>query len=161
MSRQETMDPPGSFAVLGEIVRALAYAELRAIMLAWARVPVPHPAQLVRGAVDQIVSMANTVGTHDLTVAEIGRRLRDAIRAETASAFRAAIAKAGPVPWRRSLAAGQLGEADGLEVVFHEAGELAGQVRADDPRTLSTAVTLTDYLRMRRRGRVDIGTASR
>ena len=159
VSRPETIDPLASFAVLGEIVQALAYAELRAIMLAWAHVPVRHPMELVRGAVDQVIGEVSAVGSPELTVTDVGQRLREAIRSETATAFRAAITKTGPVPWHRSLAPGQLGEADGLEVVFHEAGELAGRVRADDPRTLSTAVALTDYLRARRR-RSQLGTTS-
>lgn len=160
MSRLERTDSLASFAVMEEIVRALAYAELRAIMLAWAHVPVRHPAELVRAALDQLVGKVDAVDGHDLTVAEFGQRLRDAIRAETASAFGAAIAKTGPVPWQRSLAPGQLGEADGLELVFHQAGELAGRVRGDDSRTLSTAVALTDYLRSLRRARLATGTTS-
>lgn len=140
-----------SFSDVEEIVRALAYAELRAIMLAWARVPVRHPSELVRAAIDRLVAEGSS------TIA-FGQRLRDAIRTETASELMAAIAKTGPVPWHRPLAPGQLGEARGLEVVFHEAGELAGRVRGSDPRVLSTAVALTDYVRSRRRSRLARGT---
>jgi hypothetical protein len=152
---ESAIDPLASFADLGEIVRALAYAELRAIMLAWAHVPARHPAELVRSALDQIILEVSTAGTRDFPLPNVGQRLRDEIRAETATAFRAAIAKAAPAHWSRSLAPGQLGDADGLEVVFHEAGEAAGRVRGDDARTLSTAVALTEYVRARRRARLD------
>jgi len=37
--------------------------------------------------------------------------------------------------------------------LFHEAGEAAARVRANDPRMLSTAVALTDYVRARGRTR--------
>lgn len=146
-----------SFADLGEIVRALAYAELRAILLAWAHVPVRHPTELVRGAIDRVID-PSAIDARELAGAAFGQRLREIIRAETASAFRAAIAKSGPVPWQRSLAPGQLGEADGLEAIFHRAGELAGEVRGDDPRTISAAIGLTDYVRAYRRRRLARGT---
>ena len=157
MSRPETTDPLASCAVLGEIVRALAYAELRAILLAWARVPVRHPAEMVRSALDALTAEMNATGTCEATVVEVGQRLRDQIRVETARAYQAAVAKVGPVPWRQSMAPGQLGDADGLEAIFHEAGELAGRIRGDDARTLSAAVALTDYLRARRQPPLAIG----
>ncbi|MCL4225595.1 MAG: hypothetical protein KJZ91_14130 [Myxococcales bacterium] len=145
------IDALASFTDVEEIVRALAYAELRAIMLAWARVPVRHPSELVRVAIDRVVA-------EGACARGFGQRLRDAIRAETASALMEAIGRAGPVPWHRPLAPGQLGEAAGLEVIFDEAGELAGRVRGNDPRVLSTAVALTDYVRSRRRARLARGT---
>jgi hypothetical protein len=148
---QGGIDSLASFTDVEEIVRALAYAELRAIMLAWARVPVRHPSELVRGAIDRVVA-------EGACAAGFGQRLRDAIRSETTSALLEAVAKAGPNPWHRPLGSGQLGDADGLEVVFHEAGELAGRVRGNDSRTLSTAVALTDYVRTRRRARPARGT---
>ncbi len=160
MSRLETTDPLASCAVLGEIVRALAYAELRAILLAWARVPVRHPAEMVRSALDVLAAEVTATGMCEATVVEVGQRLRDQIRVETARAYQAAVAKVGPVPWRQSLAPGQLGDADGLEAIFHEAGELAGRVRGDDARTLSAAVALTDYLRARRRTPLPVGAGA-
>lgn len=146
-----TLDPLASFTDVEQLVRALAYAELRAVMLAWARVPVRHPTELVRGAIDAIVSEVETPGCE--LPDGFGQRIRDAIRAETASALMEAIVKAGPMPWHRPLALGQLGDAAGLETVFHEAGELAGRVRGNDPRVLSAAVSLTDYVRSRGRAR--------
>lgn len=140
------IDALASFTDVEEMVRALAYAELRAIMLAWARVPVLHPSELVRVAIDRLVAEGSSA-------VAFGQRIREAIRAETSSALMAATARTGPVPWHRPLAPGQLGEAAGLEVVFHEAGELAGRVRGNEPRVLSTAVALTDYVRSRRRAR--------
>jgi hypothetical protein len=140
-------DALASFTDVQEIVRSLAYAELRAIMLAWARVPVRHPSELVRAAIDRVVADGSSTRA-------FGQRIREAIRTETSRALMAAIAKTGPVPWHRPLAPGQLGEAAGLEVVFHQAGELAGRVRGEDSRVLSTAVALTDYVRSRHRARV-------
>lgn len=147
------LDSLASFTDIEGIVRALAYAELRAIMLAWARVPVRHPSELVRVAIDRVVAdSASAVGFCE--------RIRDAIRSETASALMEAIARTGPIPWHRPLAPGQLGEADGLEIVFHEAGDLAGHVRGNDRRVLSTAVALTDYVRSRRRAHLARGTTT-
>jgi hypothetical protein len=163
MSRPETrtsldedvpIDPLASYADLGEIARTHAYAQLRAIMLAWAHVPVRDPTELVRGAIDQVVS------SHDVSATDVGQRLRDTIRAETASAFREAIAKACLVSWRRSLAPRQLDDADLIELAFHDAGELAGRVRGEDPRILSAAVGLTDYLRARQRARLANGVTA-
>lgn len=149
-TRQAPIDVLPSFTDVEQIVRVLAYAELRAIMLAWARVPVRHPAELVRGAIDATVA---EVGAGAAAAAGFGQRLCNAIRGETERTFRAAIAKAGPPPWCRAIGPGQLGEPDGLEAVFHTAGLLAGDVRGDDARTLSIAVALTDYVRSRRRAR--------
>lgn len=53
------------------------------------------------------------------------------------------------VPWERPLAPGQHGDVPGLEVIFHLAAESAGTVRAAEPRTVSTAISLTDYVRER------------
>jgi hypothetical protein len=141
-----------AFTDVGEIMRTLAYAELRAVMLAWARVPARHPAELVRAAID--LSLAAPSAELACASGSYGEGLRATIRSETRNAFSEATRRAGPIPWQRAVAPGQLGEADGLEVIFHEAGETAARVRASDPRMLSTAVALTDYIRARARTRI-------
>lgn len=138
-----------SFTDVGEILRTLAYAELRAVMLAWARVPARHPAELVRAAID--LSLTEPGSRFARASTSYGEGLRATIRSETRTAFSEATRRAGPVPWQRAVAPGQLGEAEGLELIFHEAGETAARVRASDPRMLSTAVALTDYIRARAR----------
>jgi len=136
-----------SFTSVEEMLRSLAYAELRAIMLSWARVTVRAPADLVRAAID--ATMAGTPPAKGWSARVFGQRVRDTIRSETSAALQHAARKAGPVPWDRPLAPGQHGDSEGLELIFHQAGELAGQIRAHEPRSLSTAVGLVDYVRAR------------
>jgi hypothetical protein len=158
IDRTETLEAMASFTDVEDILRTLAYAELRAVMLAWARVPSRHPSELVRGAIDQRLAEAST--TAAFSSGSFGEMLRETIRSETAVAFVEAARKAGPVPWQRTLAPGQLGEASGLEIIFHEAGEAAARIRANDPRMLSVAVGLTEYIRARARTHVHCrGTA--
>ncbi len=140
-----------SFTSVDEMLRALAYAELRAIMLSWARVTVRSPADLVRAAID--AAMTATPPAKGWSARVFGQRVRNTIRSETSDALLHAARKAGPVPWDRPLAPGQHGDSEGLELIFHEAGELAGQIRAHEPRSLSTAVGLVDYVRARARVR--------
>jgi hypothetical protein len=159
--RSETQSSPASasrlesmaaFTDVGEVLRTLAYAELRAVMLAWARVPSRDPAELVRSAIDVSLSDASEHFAHGSE--SYGEHLRGTIRSETRRAFREATRRAGPFPWQYSVAPGQLGEAEGLEIIFHEAGETAARIRANDPRMLSTAVALTDYVRAHARTRM-------
>ena len=138
------IDPLAAFRDVEAILRTLAYAELRAVMLAWARVPTRHPSELVRGAIDRAVAEWSA---SPVSVCTFGETLRAVIRSETARAFHEAVRRAGPVPWERALAPGQIGDAAGIEIIFHEAGDVAARVRANDPRMLSTAVALTDYVR--------------
>jgi hypothetical protein len=140
-----------SFTSVEEMLRTLAYAELRAIMLAWARVPVRAPADLVRAAIDTTLDAGAPPNSWYAPI--FGQCVRDTIRTETADAPLHAARKAGPVPWARPLAPGQHGDSEGLELIFHEAGEIAGRVRAHEPRSLSTAVGLTDYVRANARAR--------
>mgnify|MGYP000959206663 CR=1 FL=1 len=147
VSKREAAHPFATYTDVEEILRTLAYAELRAVMLAWARVPARDPVELVRAAIDRVLAAAPRISTC------FGETLRDALRSETAAAFDQAIRKAGPIPWQRSVAPGQVGEAAGLEIIFHEAGEAAARIRANDPRMLSIAVALTDYVREHARAR--------
>ncbi|MBE7448951.1 MAG: hypothetical protein HS111_08655 [Kofleriaceae bacterium] len=134
-----------------QLVRALAYAELRAVMLAWAgadRDGVRRtPVELVRTAIERALP-ANKPPWHP-DAPSFGASLRGLIRTETAGALFRLAREATSTSWERPLAAGQLGDVPGLEVVFHHAGELAGDVRGNDPRSLAAAVLLTDQARDR------------
>ena len=147
--RVDGSEPPSSqtYTSVEEMLRTLAYAELRAVMVSWARGPVRAPDELVRAAVDHAVADNKPLWHPDATA--FGQHLRGLIRTETAGVLFRLSRALGPSPWDRPLAPGQLGDVPGMEVIFHLAGEAAGEVRASEPRSLSTAVLLADYVRSR------------
>ena len=131
------------------VLAIIAYSEMRAVMLAWAGIPAREPRELARaaaiGVVDDVRS-GSRVGSTLVT------RVLDKVRAETGAALAQAKAKLGPFPWDRVIGRGQIGSLEGLERIFHDAGELAARHRAHDVRALAAAVSLTDTLHARVRG---------
>lgn len=147
--RADGADAPSSqrYSSVEQMVRTLAYAELRAVMLSWARGPQRAAADLVRSAVDHAIADDKPLWHPDATA--FGQHLRGLIRTETAGLLFRLARPSGSGSWDGALAPGQVGDVPGLEVIFHMAGESAGDVRATEPRSRSTAVLLTDYVRTR------------
>jgi hypothetical protein len=131
------------------VLAIITYAEMRAVMLAWAGVPTRDPRELARAAAIGAIDDARSGARVGSTLAE---RVIDKVRAETGTALAQAGAKLGPFPWDRVIGRGQIGSLDGMERIFHDAGELASRHRAHDVRALAAAVSLTDALHARLRG---------
>jgi hypothetical protein len=132
-----------------DVLAIVAYAEMRAVMLGWAGIPARDPRELARAAAIGAINEARS-GTGDGST--LAARAIEQIRAETATALAQAGAKLGPFPWDRIIGRGQIGSLEGMERVFHDAGELASRHRAHDVRALAAAVSLTDALHARVRG---------
>jgi len=125
-----------------DMFAVLVYAEVRAIMLAWAG---------IRGtAVDAVESARRTVvelattwrGGRRGFVAEARTRLREASRQTLA----AVVERTSLWPFRRAPP-GAVGSLDGLEAVFHDAGVHAVAHREHDRHLLAAAVSLTELVR--------------
>jgi hypothetical protein len=135
------------YRAVDEMVRVLAYAEMRSVMLAWARVPIRQPVALVRWAVDRAMPMgaAPWLGGESSFAAHC----RQTIQQETSALFRAIARTRGPHPWQLPVAPGQVGDIDGLDAIFHAGAVAAGDVRIGDPRLTSLAYMLVDFVRQR------------
>jgi hypothetical protein len=122
-----------------DLLAVVAYAEMRAVMLAWAQTSAPDVRELAHRA------MLHAVETRPAR--PIVAVAREHVRAVTSEALARTAARLGPWPWDRIVARGQLGTLDGVERCFHAAGEAAAQHRSHDVRVLAAAVTLADELR--------------
>jgi hypothetical protein len=118
----------------------VAYAEMRAIFLAWAGVRGWDPAPRVWCAVRQVLAEGGEL-------VSIQARAQSVLRDESRMALESARRRAGPWPFDRTVAYGQIGSLDGLEESFHDAAMRASSHRADDPRLLALAVSLADFAR--------------
>ena len=127
-----------------ELRAIVAYAEVRAIMLAWAGVLREDPIALARRALN-VVFRARAL--RHLSASAFGDDVRAALRWMTAATLYRAGKRLGPPPWD-TLGDGQIGDVAGLEPVFHAAGCAASDVRANDPRIIVAAAALLDYVRV-------------
>lgn len=125
--------------LIEQTLALLAYAELRAILLAWAGVRTWDPAMRSRCIVARLLAEG---GVGDLTA-----RAQAALRAESQALLVPAILRAAPWPFDKIIGHGQIGSTDGLELIFHAAGRCAAAYRGNDPRLLSLAVSLADFVR--------------
>ena len=158
--RAEPASAPSPAAVLRmysnvpAMLRAVAYAEARALMLAWARATVPDPIDLCRQMAMR--ALEGKGGLWHPSADAFGCHVQTLVRGHTAAMLFRQARRLGPPPWDGPLGGGQLGSVAGIEIIFHHAGEQAGSVRAHDPRVLAAAVTLTDQMRQLVRRRVAI-----
>lgn len=133
------------YSSVPEMVTVVAYVEVRAILLGWAGVPQPDPADLCRRAITSALDERR--GLWHPSTAAFGAHVRGLLRGRTAAVLFRAAGRLGPVPWHQPLAIGQIGDVAGLEVIFHHAAEASATHRERDPRVLALAVSLTDYVR--------------
>lgn len=159
-SKDEHMSKPtgdaATYADAVELARVVAYAEARAIMLAWAGDASHEAADLARNAI--FATLAESKECWHPNAQAFGTHLRGLIRTLTAGKlFR--LGRRGEATGKNALAPGQHGDLPGIEVIFHKAGEEAGAVRLNEPRTMASAKALADYAtsrleRMRERQRL-------
>jgi hypothetical protein len=121
------------------MVRTVAYAEVRAVMLAWTGTRSWNPALRARAAVAR--ALAEGAG------AELPERAQQLLRGESQELLAPALRRAAPWPFDQTIGCGQIGTTDGLEQIFHAAGKIAGAYRGNDVRCLSLAVSLADFVR--------------
>ena len=127
-----------------ELRGVVAYAEVRAIMLAWAGLHPTDPEVLARLAIAAVIRGR---GQSRRSSDAFGSEVRATLRRMTAAALARAGKRLGPSPWN-TLGNGQLGDVDGLETVFHVAAEAALGARADDPAIMAAAKALAEYVRI-------------
>ena len=125
-----------------ELRAIVAYAEARAIMLAWASLlRDDDPVILALRAVD-VVFRARAL--RHPTAAAFGEEVRATLRRMTA----AALYRAGRrLAASETLGDGQVGDVPGIETMFQAAGEAAVSERANDPRIDAASAVLSDYVR--------------
>jgi len=129
----------GGAPIVDETLAIVAYAEVRAIRLAWAGIRTWSPAIRARAAVAAAIRGG---GTSDLVA-----RAQKLLRAESTALLDTQIGRCGPWPYDHALGGGQLGSVVGLEELFHDAARQAAVHRRDDRRLLSLAVGLADFVR--------------
>jgi len=118
----------------------VAYAEVRAIMLAWAGAHGWEPTTHAWTALRRVLHDGVPPGSLQL-VEQAQALLRD----ESRAALGPAIRRAGPWPYDRTIAPGQIGSLDGIEATFHEAAKVAAHHRASEPPLLSVTLRLADF----------------
>jgi hypothetical protein len=123
--------------LVDEMLSIVAYAEVRAILLAWAGNRAWHPAARARSAVAAILAEHGRDG--------LPARAVERLRAES----NALLAARGLAPWPfdQSVGIGQIGATDGLEQIFHAAGKVAPAYRGTDVRCISLAINLAELVR--------------
>lgn len=126
--------------MVGDALKILAYAEVRAIMLAWAGRPAWSPQDRARSTV--LAVLAEGCGDKEL-VTVTQARLREESQMLLAHRHE-------PWPYDGRLGHGQLGNAEGIEKVFHLGAAEAWVYREKDPRMLSLAVSLAEIVRRAR-----------
>jgi hypothetical protein len=119
-----------------DAVAIIAYAEFRAIMLAWAGLPVWNPAVRARALVGMLLAEG---GACDLV-----ERAQAALRAESQALL--SRRRLAPWPFDHAVGHGQVGNTDGLEAVFHIAAKAAGAYRGGDSRIVPLAINLADFV---------------
>ena len=127
-----------------ELLSTVAYAEVRAIMLAWAGLLREDPVALARRAIDAVLR----AGRRYPSARTFGEAVRGSLRSMTAAPLYRAARRLGAPPWD-TLGDGQLGDVAGLEFAFHLAADAAAIVRAKDPQVLAAAAARGDDVRTR------------
>ena len=127
--------------LVDQMTAVAAYAEVRAVMLAWASVLDWDPVVQARAALAQVLDATPAHPDHLLVFAA-----QDQLRQDSN-------ARLGPVfpgvrswPWDAPCGAGQIGSLAGLEAVFDHAGRVAALHRDGDPRMLSVALELAAHV---------------
>lgn len=122
-----------------QMLAVVAYAELRAIFLVWAGIRTWDPAIRARGCVARALA--------DGVAEDIVEQAQGLLRDESRALLGPAIVRMAPWPYPQVLGHGQIGSTDGLEATFHAAGKLAAVHRGNDPRVMSLALSLADFVR--------------
>ncbi len=132
-----------AYADVHELARTLAYAELRAVLVARAGGRRRAPVELVRAAIDVVLGPGKPAW--HWAGPSFGAHLREVIRAETSLAVLRSSLDAAIVARERGAPPPPAVDTRALDATFHLAGELAGKLRGLDPRALATASALCDH----------------
>ncbi|MBE7454808.1 MAG: hypothetical protein HS111_39840 [Kofleriaceae bacterium] len=135
------------YSDLGEMARTLAYAELRAVMVARVGNRRRAPAELVRTAIDVVLGPGKPAW--HWTPRSFGAHLREVIRAETGLAVLLSSLDAAILAREHGEPPPPALDTRALDATFHLAGELAGKLRVLDPRGAAVVAALTDHARDR------------
>jgi hypothetical protein len=133
------MSEPEGRRLVEQMLSIVAYAEVRAVLLAWAGTRSWNPALRARSAVASVLAEE---GATALPV-----RAMERLRHESQALLAPALRRQAPWPFDQAIGAGQIGTTDGLEQIFHAAGKVAAAYRGNDVRCLSLAVSLAELVR--------------
>lgn len=122
------------------MLSVVAYAEIRAIWLAWAGTRSWNPAMRARAAVARALA-------EGVAAVELADRAQQILRGESHDVLLSANRRTPPWPFDQTIGCGQIGTTDGLEQIVHAAGKIAGAYRGNDVRCLALAVSLSDFVR--------------
>ena len=126
--------------LLEQAMAVVAYAEIRAILLAWAGARW-DPVSRTRAAVRNLLEYGG-----DTVASELVPRVQAALRTDSRAMLESLAAGRGAWPFRRTVAPGQIGSLDGIEQAFHQAAADAWRLRRDDAGTLLAAIGISDLI---------------
>lgn len=130
------------------LVGLLAYAEALAVPLAGLGVQFGAPADVVEVAIDETITGRVAWTPH---LASVEGHVRAIIRSRASAALLEEAQQRGRTrqPWAARLAAQQVGDLRGLELVFHYGAEMAVAFRRHDPAVRMLAADLAAGLQRR------------
>jgi hypothetical protein len=124
-----------------QVLQLLAYAELRAILVAWAQGSPWNPIDETWLALRRTLEDGLTPGSPPFAT-----RAAELLRDSSQQALEPAMRRGGPWPYNYTIGRGQVGCFAGIESVFDEAGRIAVWHHDGDLRLLRVAIQLFERL---------------
>ena len=125
--------------LVDQTLAIVCYAEVRAVLLAWAGLRSWDPAMRARSVVATLLA--------EDAADELAERAVMMLREESQVLLQPVLRRTAPWPFDKTIGHGQIGSTEGLEAIFHAAGKVAPAYRGNDVRLLSLAVSLADFVR--------------